>query len=58
MELIKQTTKIDVVHVAYKGGPQALSDVMGGQIPFTVQPAPLVLPAIQSARVRALAALS
>jgi len=58
MELIKQTTKIDVVHVAYKGGPQALSDVMGGQIPSTVQPAPLVLPAIQSARVRALAVLS
>jgi tripartite-type tricarboxylate transporter receptor subunit TctC len=31
---------------------------MGGQIPSTVQTAPLVLPAIQSARVRALAVLS
>jgi tripartite-type tricarboxylate transporter receptor subunit TctC len=58
MELIKQAAKIDVVHVAYRGGPQALSDVMGGQIPSTVQPAPLVLPAIQGARVRALAVLS
>jgi tripartite-type tricarboxylate transporter receptor subunit TctC len=55
MELIKLAARIDVVHVAYKGGPQALSDVMSGQIPATVQPAPLILPVIHSGRVRALA---
>jgi tripartite-type tricarboxylate transporter receptor subunit TctC len=58
MELFKLTAKIDVVHVAYKGAPQALSDVVGGQIPVTMQTAPAVLPAIQSDRVRALGVTS
>ena len=58
MELFKLTAKIDVVHVAYKGSPQALSDTIGGQIPVTAQTAPAVLPAIQSGRVRALAVTS
>lgn len=58
MELFKLTAKIDVVHVAYKGAPQALSDVIGGQIPSSVQSAPGVLTAIQSGRVRALAITS
>jgi len=58
MEYFKLTAKIDVVSVAYKGAPQALTDVIGGQIPVTVQSAPGVLTAIQSARVRALAVMS
>ena len=58
MELLKLTAKIDVVHVAYKGAPQALSDVIGGQIPVSMQTAPGVLGAIQGARVRALAVTS
>jgi tripartite-type tricarboxylate transporter receptor subunit TctC len=58
MELLKITAGIDVVHVAYKGAPQALIDVIGGQIPLTMQTAPAVLPAIQSGRVRALAVTS
>ena len=44
MELLKLTAKIDVVHVAYKGAPQALSEVIGGQIPASVQTAPAVMP--------------
>ena len=35
MELLKLTAKIDVVHVPYKGAPQALTDVIGGQIPIS-----------------------
>jgi tripartite-type tricarboxylate transporter receptor subunit TctC len=58
MEFLKLTAKIDVVHVAYKGAPQALSDVIGGQIPASVQSAPGVLAAIQGGRVRALAVTS
>ena len=54
MELLKLTAKIDVVHVAYKGAPQALSDTVGGQIPASVQTAPAVMPTILSGRVRAL----
>ena len=55
MELFKLTAKIDVVHIPYQGAPQALSDVIGGQIPASAQTAPAVLPAILSGRVRALA---
>ena len=58
MELFKLTAKIDVVHVAYKGAPQALAEVMGGQIPTSVQTAPGALTAIQGGRVRALALTS
>ena len=58
MELIKLTAKIDIVHIAYKGAPQALTDVIGGQIPVTMQTAPGVLAAIQAGRVRALAVTS
>jgi len=58
MELLKLTAKIDVVHVAYKGAPQALSDVIGGQIPVSMQTAPAVLPSIQTGRVRPLAVTS
>lgn len=58
MELFKLTANIQIVHVAYKGAPQALTDVIGGQIPVSGQTAPAVLPAIQSGRVRALAVTS
>ena len=58
MELLKLTAKIDVVHIAYKGAPQALIDTIGGQIPASMQTAPGVLSAIQAQRVRALAVTS
>jgi tripartite-type tricarboxylate transporter receptor subunit TctC len=58
MELLKLTAKIDVVHIAYKGGPQALTDVIGGQIPSSMQTAPAAVSAIQTGRVRALAVTS
>ena len=58
MELFKLTARIDVVHVAYKGAAQALSDVIGGQIPCSAQSVPGVLSAIQTWRVRALAVTS
>jgi tripartite-type tricarboxylate transporter receptor subunit TctC len=58
MEYFKLTAKIDVVQVPYKGAPQALADVMGGQIPVSVQSAPGVLSAIQGGHVRALAVTS
>ncbi len=58
MEVLKMTAKIEVVHIAYKGAPQALTDVIGGQIPVTVQTAPAVLSSILAGRVRALAVTS
>jgi tripartite-type tricarboxylate transporter receptor subunit TctC len=35
-ELLAQVTGIPLVHVPYKGGGQALADVMGGQIPLVL----------------------
>jgi tripartite-type tricarboxylate transporter receptor subunit TctC len=34
-ELFKQLTGTDIVHVPYKGGGPALTDVVGGQVQFT-----------------------
>lgn len=58
MEYFRLSAKIDLVSVPYKGAPQALADVMGGQIPVSVQSVPAVLPVVQAGRVRALAVTS
>ena len=58
MELFKTMAKIDVVHVAYKGAPQALSDLIGGQVPVAISNMPAYLPAIHSGRARAIAVTS
>ena len=58
MELLKLTAKIEVVHVSYKGGPQALTDTIAGQIPSSMQTAPAAIAAIQAGRVRPLAVTS
>jgi tripartite-type tricarboxylate transporter receptor subunit TctC len=55
MELFKSLAHIDVVHVPYKGGGPALTDLMGGQIPAMITNIPLMLPHVQSGKVRALA---
>jgi tripartite-type tricarboxylate transporter receptor subunit TctC len=54
-ELFKSMTKIDVVHVAYKSAPQAVIDIMSGQVSFAFVNMPLALPHVQSGKLRALA---
>ena len=54
-ELLKSVAKIDMVHVPYKGGGQALTDVMAGQIEMTFVGAPAAMPFIRSGRLRVLA---
>ncbi|MBV7482611.1 tripartite tricarboxylate transporter substrate binding protein [Bordetella sp. BOR01] len=49
------STGTDLVHVPYKGGPAALTDVMGGQIPMMFHNLSAVLPVAQSGKVRILA---
>ena len=58
MELLKLTEKLDIVFIAYKGAQQALTDVIGGQIPSSMQSAPGTLSVIEIGRVRALAVTS
>jgi len=57
-ELLKSMTKIDIVHVPYKGASQAMLGLIGGQIDIVVIGTPTAIPQIQSGKVRALAVLS
>src|SRR4051812_29513523 len=54
-ELLKITAKIDLVHVPYKGGGQAITDIIGGQIDLLFTGAPLTLPHIQAGKLKILA---
>lgn len=54
-ELFGQQAGADFLHVAYKGTPQGLSDVMGGTVPMIIGNLPTLLPHIQSGKLRALA---
>jgi tripartite-type tricarboxylate transporter receptor subunit TctC len=54
-ELFRAMARVDIVHVPYKGGAPATTDLLGGQI-AAIFAAPIsVLPHIKSGRLRALA---
>lgn len=57
-ELFKHRAGIDVVHVPYRGGPQATTDLIGGQINYLFAITSSVLPHVQSGKLRALAVTS
>lgn len=54
-ELFNQMAGTQAVHVPYKGGGQAITDVLGGQVPLAVLGASPVLPHIQSGKLKAYA---
>jgi tripartite-type tricarboxylate transporter receptor subunit TctC len=54
-ELFKMMTGIDMLHVPYRGGAPALSDLMGGQVQVYFSPLPESISAIKGGKVRALA---
>ena len=54
-ELFKYVTKIDVVHVPYKGAGPALTAILTGEIQMNVSSTASTLPFIKSGRLRALA---
>ena len=53
-ELFSFMTGLKMVHVTYKGGPQALTDVMTGQIAMYFAGVPVALPFVKSGKLRAL----
>jgi tripartite-type tricarboxylate transporter receptor subunit TctC len=55
MELFKQQTGINIVHVPYKGAGPMMQDVIGGAVQVTIATPPSLLGFAQSGRVRALA---
>ena len=54
-ELFKLMAKANLVHVPYKGGGPAMSDLLGGQIPSLFASAPSVVPHVKAGKIRALA---
>jgi len=54
-EMLKQMTGLDLVHIPYKGGAQAVTDVLGGQIPLTFTAVATALPLINSGKLKGLA---
>jgi tripartite-type tricarboxylate transporter receptor subunit TctC len=57
-ELFKSITGIDVVHVPYKGGGPAVTELVGGQLTFMIENVPGTLPFVKSGKLRALAITS
>jgi tripartite-type tricarboxylate transporter receptor subunit TctC len=55
MELFKQQTGIDIVHVPYKGAGPMMQDVVAGVVQVTVATPPSTLGFAQSGRIRVLA---
>jgi len=54
-ELFKMMTGIDVLHVPYRGGAPALTDLTGGQVQVYFSPLPESISTIKGGKVRALA---
>ena len=53
-ELFKRVAGIDVAHVPYKGGGQAVADLIGGHITFTIEGLTVLLPQVKAGKLRAL----
>jgi tripartite-type tricarboxylate transporter receptor subunit TctC len=55
-ELFKSMAKIDIVHVPYRGAGPAMNDLIGGHVQMFFDLTPVVLPQINTGKVRALGA--
>ena len=56
-ELIKQSAGLDIVHVPYKGPPQALNDVFAGRIEMTIVTLGTARPLEKAGKIKVLALL-
>jgi tripartite-type tricarboxylate transporter receptor subunit TctC len=57
-ELFARAAGIDLMHVPYRGGAQAITDVIGGQVPLLAMNALEVKPHVASGKLKVLAVLS
>ena len=53
--MLQSAARLDVVHVPYKGGPQAVTALISGESAYMVVNVELVLPQVQAGKARALA---
>ncbi|MBO1073465.1 tripartite tricarboxylate transporter substrate binding protein [Roseomonas marmotae] len=57
-ELMKMKTGAPLVHVPYRSGAQAVTDVISGQVPMTIYQVTAVLPFVRDGKLKALATTS
>jgi tripartite-type tricarboxylate transporter receptor subunit TctC len=57
-ELLKSTARLDMRHVPYKSGPEAVTGVLSGDVDFIFFTVPAVLPQVEAGKLRALAITS
>jgi tripartite-type tricarboxylate transporter receptor subunit TctC len=53
-EMLKQLAGVDILHVPYKSNPNALTDVLGGQIDFMITDTATGAPQVKAGKLRAL----
>jgi len=58
LELFRAMTKLDFVHVPYKGAGPAFADLVAGQVDFYFGGLPTALPQVRAGKLRALAVTS
>jgi tripartite-type tricarboxylate transporter receptor subunit TctC len=58
LELFARAAGISLLHIPYKGGAQAITDAIGGQLPLVAVNALEVLPHVKSGKLKVLAVLS
>ena len=54
IELLKARTGIDMVHVPYKGGAAALTDLLGGRVQISMGSIPSLIPHAKSGKIKVL----
>ncbi|HVL10168.1 MAG TPA: tripartite tricarboxylate transporter substrate binding protein [Burkholderiaceae bacterium] len=57
-EMIKAATGMDLLHVPYKGSSPAMSDLIGNQVPLSVDTVVAAVPQVKAGKVKALAVTS
>jgi tripartite-type tricarboxylate transporter receptor subunit TctC len=57
-EQLKTLAGIDMVHVPYKGGAPAMTDLLGGQVQMMFENIGVVLPLMKSGKVKAIAVMA
>ena len=56
-ELFKSMTKVDMVHIPYKGNAPAIADVIGGQTQLTFATLPTIIPHVRAGKLRGIAVI-
>ncbi|SOZ38482.1 tripartite tricarboxylate transporter substrate binding protein [Cupriavidus neocaledonicus] len=57
-EVFKEMAHVNIVHAPYKGGPQALTDMVGGHIQMMFHGVPAVMPFVKGGQLKGIAVAS